>query len=154
VLVAAMVDLKLKPELFYTAHQVHPNSLPSYSNSRPSQRFITLTSHLFLPCPVTWFVQLVETYPLKGTAWFAVGAYYLAAGKFDLAQRNFQKATKLDPAMAAAWIGKFSTLKHPTPTSTARLLWLPSPRLARGDDLSTLSHAHDCRARAPCVADL
>ena len=36
---------------------------------------------------------------------FAVGCYYLAAGKGELVQRQFQKAKKFDARAAGAWVG-------------------------------------------------
>eukprot|EP00947_MAST-08B_sp_MAST-8B-sp1_P003049 g3049.t1 len=66
---AAMVDLEMKSELFFCAH------------------------------------QLVDAYPDKAIAWFAVGCYYYLVQKFDNARRYFNKATNLDANFTPAWIG-------------------------------------------------
>ncbi|KAF0694440.1 Aste57867_14695 [Aphanomyces stellatus] len=49
--------------------------------------------------------QMVDTYPKKAAAWYAVGCYYLLIGNFEAAQRFFHKATNLEPHFAPAWIG-------------------------------------------------
>lgn len=49
--------------------------------------------------------MLVQEYPQKALAWFAVGCYYLCIRQFDHARRYFCKATTLDGAFACAWIG-------------------------------------------------
>jgi anaphase-promoting complex subunit 6 len=47
--------------------------------------------------------KLVEEYPEKPIAWFAVGCYYYCVRKFDAARRFFSKATALDPGFVQAW---------------------------------------------------
>ena len=49
--------------------------------------------------------RLVDTDPKDSLAWFAVGSYYYACRRFDLAQRHFSRATRLDPSSAECWIG-------------------------------------------------
>ncbi|KAH7292522.1 hypothetical protein KP509_29G072200 [Ceratopteris richardii] len=49
--------------------------------------------------------MLVQEYPQRALAWFAVGCYYLCIRQFDHARRYFCKATTLDGAFACAWIG-------------------------------------------------
>jgi anaphase-promoting complex subunit 6 len=49
--------------------------------------------------------QLVDAYPDKAVAWFAVGCYYFLVKKFDPARRYFSKATTIDPQFTPAWIG-------------------------------------------------
>eukprot|EP00249_Psilotum_nudum_P014975 c25100_g1_i1 orf=111-1745(+) len=49
--------------------------------------------------------NLVQEYPQKAIAWFAVGCYYISICQFDHARRYFCKATTLDGAFAPAWIG-------------------------------------------------
>ena len=49
--------------------------------------------------------RLVEEYPDRGVAWFGVGCYYLCTRQFETARRYFGKATSMDNAFAAAWIG-------------------------------------------------
>ena len=38
-------------------------------------------------------------------AWFAVGCYYQAIGRYDSARQYFGKATAVDPSFAPAWLG-------------------------------------------------
>ena len=52
-----------------------------------------------LPC------RLVEEYPDRALAWFAVGCYYLCTQQYDNARRYFGKATSMENSFAAAWIG-------------------------------------------------
>ena len=47
----------------------------------------------------------VKEYPKSALSWYAVGAYYYSAKKFDASRRYFNKATALDPNMMSAWIG-------------------------------------------------
>jgi len=49
--------------------------------------------------------ELVQEYPNKAVAWFAVGCYYYCLRRFDAARRFFSKATSLDGAFVPAWIG-------------------------------------------------
>jgi anaphase-promoting complex subunit 6 len=47
---------------------------------------------------------LVDADSKSGTAWYAVGCYYYACGKYDLSQQYFWRATRLDPRNAECWI--------------------------------------------------
>ena len=47
---------------------------------------------------------LVDSDPKSAIAWYAVGCYYQTCGRFDLAQRYFCRATRLDPRNAECWI--------------------------------------------------
>ena len=49
--------------------------------------------------------RLVDTDPKDALAWFAVGSYYYACRRYDLAQRHFSRSTRLDPSSAECWIG-------------------------------------------------
>ncbi|KAL3761687.1 hypothetical protein ACHAW5_004251 [Stephanodiscus triporus] len=49
--------------------------------------------------------RLVDTDPKDSLAWFAVGSYYYACRRYDLAQRHFSRSTRLDPSSAECWIG-------------------------------------------------
>ncbi|KAL7550818.1 hypothetical protein ACHAWF_014060 [Thalassiosira exigua] len=49
--------------------------------------------------------RLVDADPKDALAWFAVGSYYYACGRYDLAQRHFSRSTRLDPGRAEGWIG-------------------------------------------------
>ena len=52
-----------------------------------------------------WLCRLVEEYPGRALAWFAVGCYYLCTQQYDSARRYFGKATSMENSFAAAWIG-------------------------------------------------
>ncbi len=47
---------------------------------------------------------LVDADSKSATAWYAVGCYYYACGRYDLAQQHFWRATRLDPRSADCWI--------------------------------------------------
>ncbi|KAL0042944.1 hypothetical protein WJX79_004643 [Trebouxia sp. C0005] len=49
--------------------------------------------------------KLVQEYPDRALAWFAVGCYYLCTQQYDSARRYFGKATTIENSFAAAWIG-------------------------------------------------
>ena len=49
--------------------------------------------------------RLVNEYPGKAVAWFAVGCYYMCTQQYDSARRYFGKATSLDAKFAPAWLG-------------------------------------------------
>ncbi|XP_033127040.1 cell division cycle protein 16 homolog [Anneissia japonica] len=48
--------------------------------------------------------RLVDLYPCKAVAWFAVGCYYFLVGKQDAARRFLSKATSLDHLYGPAWL--------------------------------------------------
>ncbi|XP_013780860.1 cell division cycle protein 16 homolog isoform X1 [Limulus polyphemus] len=48
--------------------------------------------------------KLVDLYPEKAIAWFAVGCYYLLINKTDAARRYLSKATTLDRVFGPAWL--------------------------------------------------
>lgn len=49
--------------------------------------------------------KLVAELPKQALSWYAVGAYYYSAKKFDLSRRFFSKASQLDPGMLEAFVG-------------------------------------------------
>ena len=49
--------------------------------------------------------QLVQAHPKQASSWFAVGCYYHLCQKFDMAQRHFCRATRLEPKCSVCWIG-------------------------------------------------
>ncbi|XXQ37036.1 Tetratricopeptide repeat [Plasmodiophora brassicae] len=49
--------------------------------------------------------QLVESYPNKAIAWFAVACYYYLIGKYDIARRYFSKSTSVDGHFVSSWVG-------------------------------------------------
>ena len=48
--------------------------------------------------------EWVEASPQTPRAWFAVGCYYYACGKYHTAQQHFLRATRLGPLCTEAWI--------------------------------------------------
>jgi tetratricopeptide (TPR) repeat protein len=48
--------------------------------------------------------QLVLANPKAASSWFAVGCYYLVCCRYDVAQRHFCRATRLEPKCTEAWI--------------------------------------------------
>ncbi|XP_043237840.1 cell division cycle protein 16 homolog isoform X2 [Amphibalanus amphitrite] len=48
--------------------------------------------------------RLVDAYPERALAWFAVGCYYYSVGKMEPARRYLSKATTLDPVFGPAWL--------------------------------------------------
>lgn len=48
--------------------------------------------------------ELVSSAPRSALSWYAVGCYYWICGKYELAQKNLLKATKLDKRQARAWV--------------------------------------------------
>lgn len=47
---------------------------------------------------------LVDADSKSPTAWYAVGCYYYACGRFDLAQQHYWRATRLGPRDANCWV--------------------------------------------------
>lgn len=48
--------------------------------------------------------QLVQANPKAASSWFAVGCYYYICGRYDVAQRHFCRATRLQPKCTESWI--------------------------------------------------
>ena len=48
--------------------------------------------------------NLVDVYPGKAVAWFAVGCYYMLVNKHETARRFLSKATSLDRVYGPAWL--------------------------------------------------
>jgi len=72
-----------------TAAHVHIATLTGLRQKRPLFRL----AHM-----------LVEADPKSAMAWYAVGCYYQMCGKYDLAQKHFCRATRLNPRSAECWI--------------------------------------------------
>jgi len=47
---------------------------------------------------------LVDADSKSATAWYAVGCYYYACGRYDLAQQHFWRSTRLDRRNANGWV--------------------------------------------------
>jgi len=48
--------------------------------------------------------ELVHSHPKHAVSWYAVGCYYWACRKLELAQRYLQKTTKIDKRFSHAWV--------------------------------------------------
>eukprot|EP00873_Tetraselmis_striata_P027901 jgi/Tetstr1/448165/TSEL_035456.t1 len=48
--------------------------------------------------------RLVEEYPERAVAWFAVGCYHSAIGQHDAARRYFGKCTSMEPRFVPGWV--------------------------------------------------
>lgn len=82
--------------------------------------------------------QLVEAWPHRAVAWFAVGCYYSLVNRQDAAQRHFMKATKLDPRYAPAWIGFGHAYAAQDESESAMVMYRTASRLFPGSHLPFL----------------
>ena len=82
--------------------------------------------------------NLVEEYPGKAIAWFAVGCYYYCVRRFDAARRFFSKATSLDNAFVPAWIGFGHAFAAQDESDQAMAAYRTATRLFPGCHLPTL----------------
>ncbi|KAI6972466.1 anaphase control protein cut9 [Hortaea werneckii] len=87
-------------------------SLTTQILSRDPYNFPTIPLHLSLLYQqnhtTTLFAlahDLASTHPDEPTTWLAVGTYYLLTHRIPEARSYFSKASLLDPAFGAAWIG-------------------------------------------------
>lgn len=48
--------------------------------------------------------EWVEAVPKSARAWFAVGTYYYACGRYHVAQKHYCRATRLEPQSTESWI--------------------------------------------------
>ena len=97
VYIASMVDLNLKTELFYLAH------------------------------------ELANTYPRMAISWYAVGCYYWACKKLEMAQRFLVKSTKIDKTFAKAWVILGHVLSAQEESEHAISAFRTASRLLPGD---------------------
>jgi len=97
-----LVELRMKAELFYCAH------------------------------------QLVEAYPDKAIAWFAVACYYFLLGKLDVARRFFHKSTRLDSLFPGGWIGFGHTFSLSDESDQALVAYRTASRLFAGSHVPLL----------------
>ena len=85
--------------------------------------------------------QLVDRDPNKAMAWFAVGCYYLLVRKYELAQQYFHKATTMDGALAAGWMGRGHAFAALDESDQAMMAYRTAMRLFRGSHLPLLAMA-------------
>lgn len=74
------------------------------SNDHAEIQLATLTA-LGQKRPLFRFAHaLVDADPKSAIAWYAIGCYYYTCGKYDIAQKHFWKATRLDERSATGWV--------------------------------------------------
>ena len=82
--------------------------------------------------------EWVDASPKSSKAWFAVGAYYFACGKYHAAQRHFCRSTRLDPHSREAWIAFGTSFAACDESDQALASYRAAQRLAPGDYTSLL----------------
>ena len=82
--------------------------------------------------------QLVDAYPKRAVAWFAVGCYYYSVKKFDPARRYFNKATTVEPQFAPAWIGFGNAFAAQDESDQAMAAYRTAARLFPGSHVPLL----------------
>ena len=80
----------------------------------------------------------VDASPKSSKAWFAVGAYYYACGKYHVAQRHFCRSTRLDPHSPEAWIAFGTSFAMCDESDQALASFRAAQRLSPGDSTSLL----------------
>lgn len=85
--------------------------------------------------------SLVDAYPTRAVAWFAVGCYYYSIGKFDVSRRYFHKATTMDPSLAPAWLGFGHSFASQDESDQAMAAYRTASRLFIGCHLPVLCTA-------------
>lgn len=80
----------------------------------------------------------VESNPQNALAWFAVGAYYYACGRFHVAQRHFCKATRLDPTSVYSWIAFGCSFGACDESDQALASFRAAQRLSPGEHVALL----------------
>lgn len=82
--------------------------------------------------------RLVEAYPQRAEAWFAVGCYYLLICEHENARRHFSKATALQPSFVPAWIGFAHAFAAQEESDQAMAAYRSATRLFAGSPLPWL----------------
>ncbi|KAK2165875.1 hypothetical protein NP493_1345g00047 [Ridgeia piscesae] len=82
--------------------------------------------------------KLVDLYPNKAVAWFAVGCYYLLVGKNDPARRYFSKATSLDRIFGPAWLAFGHSFAAENEHDQAMAAYFTAAQLMKGCHLPVL----------------
>ena len=77
--------------------------------------------------------ELVESYPKKALTWHAVGCYYWCCKKLELAQKYFQRATKMDKKFSLAWVALGVVLSAQEETEHALSAFRTACRLRPGE---------------------
>lgn len=82
--------------------------------------------------------QLVDREPKSGISWLAVGYYYFASGKPNLARRFFRKATTMDTRLAPAWVASGHACAAQDESDQAMAAYRTAGRLFPGAQLPPL----------------
>ncbi|XP_013411443.1 cell division cycle protein 16 homolog [Lingula anatina] len=82
--------------------------------------------------------KLVDLYPNKAVAWFAVGCYYYLVGKHDPARRYFSKATSLDRVYGPAWLAFGHSFAADNEHDQAMAAYFTASQLMKGCHLPVL----------------
>ena len=101
-----------------TAAYVHISALASLGYKRP----LFQLAH-----------SLVDAGPKSARAWYAVGSYYYACGRYDLAQRHYCRAARLDPRSAECWIAFGCSFAACDESDQALASYRAASRLSPGD---------------------
>lgn len=99
----------------------------------PTASFVYVATLLALDCKRLLFQlahEWVEAFPKSAHAWFAVGSYYYACGRYHVAQRHFCRATRLDPQCTEAWIAFGCSFAMSDETDQALASFRAAQRLA------------------------
>ena len=82
--------------------------------------------------------NLVEAYPERAIAWYAVACYYYTIGKFELARRYYSKATTKEKSFAPAWIGFGNSFAAQDESDQAMAAYRTAQRLFPGSHVPLL----------------
>lgn len=82
--------------------------------------------------------KLVDRAPKSGLSWLAVGYYYFAVGKPEVARRFLQKATSLNQRLAPAWVAFGHAFGAQDESDQAMASYRTASRLFPGAQLPTL----------------
>jgi anaphase-promoting complex subunit 6 len=83
----------------------------------------------------------VKQFPKEAVSWYAVGAYYYSAKRFDTAVRYFSKATALAPSVLVGWISAAHAHAMNDESDRAMALYRTAARLFPGSHLPILGTA-------------
>lgn len=81
---------------------------------------------------------LVDLYPNKAIAWYAVGCYYDMINKSDPARRYLSKATSLDRLFGPAWLAYGHSFAKENEHDQAMAAYFKATQLMRGCHLPLL----------------
>ncbi|KAI7301305.1 anaphase control protein cut9, partial [Hortaea werneckii] len=138
--------LLAKAELLSTTSQsTRALTLTTQILSRDPYNFPTIPLHLSLLYQqnhtTTLFAlahDLASTHPHEPTTWLAVGTYYLLTSRIPEARSYFSKASLMNPAFGAAWIGFAHTFAAEGESDQAIAAYSTAARLFQGTHLPQL----------------